>query len=115
MSVTLALSATRNSGETISESEFSRLSPEAPCTQMANPPRRITLYCRILDESPNPFPIDIDVNLTVAHLKEEIVKKNPGTFANVDAYKLVLWKVGGFSPLSLIYAHEILSGTSYFH
>jgi hypothetical protein len=57
--------------------------------------------------------IDIDNNKTVDHLKRAIVKENSLTFPNVDAHQLNFWKVGGCSPLSLIYAHEILSGTCF--
>ena len=45
------------------------------------------------------------------HLKNAIWEMNRVILVNVDAPQVTLWKVGGFSPLSLIYAHEILSGT----
>ena len=56
--------------------------------------------------------VDIPANQTVGHLREAIWEKKRAALANiVDADDLTLWKVGSFSPLSLIYADEILSGT----
>jgi hypothetical protein len=46
------------------------------------------------------FPVDINDNLTVGHLKEMIVKKKPASFEGVDADELDLWKVSGFPPFS---------------
>jgi hypothetical protein len=83
---------------------------------MANlsPPHPLEVFCWILDESRSPLSVDINDNQTVYHLKKAIVKESPVTFASVDAHQLTLWKVGGFSPFSLIYAHEILSGTRFY-
>ena len=54
-------------------------------------PRKITLFCWILDLSDKSFSVDIEDNLTVGHLKDVIVKKNPASFEGVDAYELDLW------------------------
>jgi len=61
--------------------------------------RGLTLFCWILDESESSFSVDIEDNLTVDHLKDAIVKKNPVSFQDVDADELDLWKVIGFPPL----------------
>ena len=63
-------------------------------------PHKITLFCWILDISDRSFPIDIEDNLTVGHLKDAIVKKTPVAFEGVDAYELDLWDVSGFPPVS---------------
>ncbi|SRR6266508_1784565 len=52
------------------------------------------------------FSVDIDDNRTVDDLKKAIVKEKSSAFANYDADQLKLWKVGGFTPLSLIHAHN---------
>ena len=64
-------------------------------------PRTITLFCWILNVSTAAFPVDVDDNRTVGHLKKAIVKEKPRGFANVNADKLTLWKVSDFPPLSL--------------
>ena len=58
---------------------------------MENPPRNIKLW--VLDVFDNSFSIVIKDTQTVEDLKNEIVTKNPNTFANVDALQLRLWKV----------------------
>ena len=63
-------------------------------------PRKLTLFCWILDISDRSFSVDVEENLTVDHLKAAIVKKNPISFENVDPYELDLWKVSAFPPLS---------------
>jgi hypothetical protein len=62
---------------------------------MSNQPRSIKLFCWILDVSDRSFPVDIDDSQTVGDLKEAIVRKNPNTFVNVDAFLLELRKVSG--------------------
>jgi len=63
-------------------------------------PRGLTLFCWILDMSDRSFSVDIGDDRTVGDLKNEIVKKNPLSFENVDPYELDLWKVSGFPPFS---------------
>ena len=63
-------------------------------------PRKLTLFCWILDLSDRSFHVDIEDNLTVDHLKDAIVKKNPVSFEDVDSDELHLWKVSGFPPFS---------------
>jgi len=63
-------------------------------------PRKLTLFCWILDISDRSFPVDIGDDRTVGHLKAEIVKKKPFSFENVDPDELDLWKVGGCPPFS---------------
>jgi hypothetical protein len=62
--------------------------------------RSITLCCWILDVLNRSFSVDVEDNITVDHLKYNIVKKNPVSFENVDPNELDLWKVGGFPSLS---------------
>ena len=59
----------------------------------------ITLFCWILDVSGSPFPVDIEDRRTVGHLKDEILKKKPNAFTNVDPDQLDLWQVCCFSLL----------------
>ena len=61
-------------------------------------PRRLPLFCWILDQSDMSFAIDIEDNLTVYHLKKAIVTEKPLSFQGVEADELVLWKVSGFPP-----------------
>jgi len=61
------------------------------------PTRVITLFCWILDVSDRSFSVSIEDDRTVDDLKEEIVKKNPRTFSDVDPFQLTLWKVCGLS------------------
>jgi hypothetical protein len=58
-----------------------------------HPPRVLKLFCWILDVSDRSFFVSIEDGQTVAELKEEIVKKKPNAFANVDPDQLDLWKV----------------------
>ena len=54
----------------------------------------ITLLCLIKGNTlANAFPVDINKDQLVGHLKEAIKAKNVQTFANVDAKDLKLWKV----------------------
>jgi len=54
----------------------------------------ITLVCLVKgSKSVNAFPIDIDRNKLVGHLKEAIKAKNQQTFGSVDAKDIKLWKV----------------------
>lgn len=62
---------------------------------MNNQPRSIKLFCWILDKSTRSFSIYIDDSQTVDDLKKVIVKENPNTFVNVDAFLLELRKVSG--------------------
>ena len=61
-----------------------------------NPPQPIMLFCWILDVSDQSFSVTIQICRTVDQLKEEIVKKKPNTFADVDPDHLDLWKVCRF-------------------
>ena len=63
-------------------------------------PRKLTLFCWILGISDRSFSVDVEENITVDHLKLAIVKRNPVSFAGVDAYELDLWKVSAFLPFS---------------
>jgi hypothetical protein len=60
---------------------------------MNNQPRSITLFCWILNLSNRSFPIDIDESRTVGHLKKDIVKEKPTTFATIEADLLEIQKV----------------------
>ncbi|RHZ62764.1 hypothetical protein Glove_335g61 [Diversispora epigaea] len=54
----------------------------------------ITLLCFIKENTPeSAFPVDIDKNKLVGHLKEAIKEKNSNDFTGIDARKLKLWKV----------------------
>lgn len=66
-----------------------------PTRTMNNQPRSIKLFCWILDKSTRSFSIYIDDSQTVDDLKKVIVKENPNTFVNVDAFLLELRKVSG--------------------
>jgi Crinkler effector protein N-terminal domain len=53
----------------------------------------ITLLCLVKgNTTANAFPVDIEKDQLVGHLKEVIKEKNAQTFANVDAKDLKLWK-----------------------
>jgi Crinkler effector protein N-terminal domain len=69
---------------------------DAPPAPVKSPIPTIALFCWILGVSNDPFPVDIEDYRTVGHLKDAIVKENPNTFANIDAYELALWKVSSF-------------------
>jgi len=73
---------------------------------MSLPPahRQLTLFCWLLEISNRSFPVDIEDDRTVGHLKDAIVKKNQATFEGVDAYELDLWKVpvSGCPPSQLM-------------
>ena len=64
-----------------------------------NPPRVLKLFSWILDVSDRSFFVSIEDGQTVAEPKEEIVKKKPNAFANVDPDQLDIWKVRHFSNL----------------
>ena len=54
----------------------------------------ITLLCLVKGNTlANAFPVDIDRDQLVSHLKEAIKAKKQNDFAGVDADKLRLWKV----------------------
>ena len=54
----------------------------------------ITLLCLVKGNTlANAFPVDIDKDQLVGHLKKVIKAEQPQTFANVDAKDLKLWKV----------------------
>ncbi|GBC06334.1 hypothetical protein RclHR1_06770017 [Rhizophagus clarus] len=54
----------------------------------------ITLLCLVKgNTTANVFPVDIDKDQLVGHLKKVIKAEQPQTFANVDAKDLKLWKV----------------------
>ena len=53
----------------------------------------ITLLCLIKGNTlANAFPVDIDKDQLVGHLKKVIKAEQPQTFANVDAKDLKVWK-----------------------
>src|SRR5689334_5574202 len=54
----------------------------------------ITLTCLVHgDAVEHAFAVDISNNKLVSHLKDEIKKKKENNFCNIDADKLILWKV----------------------
>ena len=54
----------------------------------------ITLLCLVKGNTlANAFPVDIDKDQLVGHLKEAIRAKKQNDFAGIDADKLRLWKV----------------------
>ena len=54
----------------------------------------ITLLCLVSGEPADRiFPVDIDGNKTVGHLKEAIKGKLEHDFASVDAHALSVWRV----------------------
>ena len=54
----------------------------------------ITLLCLVKGNTlANAFPVDIDKDQLVGHLKDAIKARNQNDFAGVDAVKLRLWKV----------------------
>ena len=54
----------------------------------------ITLLCLVKGNTlANAFPVDIDKDQLVGHLKEAIKAKKQNDFAGIDADKLRLWKV----------------------
>ena len=52
-----------------------------------------TLYCFIETINVEAFPVDIDPNKTVGHLKKFIKNEKQNDLKDVDADKLMLWKV----------------------
>src|ERR1044071_640913 len=53
----------------------------------------ITLLCLVKENTlANAFPVDIDKDQLVGHLKEAIKTKKQNDFAGIDADKLRLWK-----------------------
>src|SRR5260221_2584972 len=69
-------------------------------------PRELSLFCWILDQSDRSFSVDIEDNRTAGHLKNAILKRNPVSFEDVDAYELDLWKVSG-CPLFSTYTDNL--------
>ena len=54
----------------------------------------ITLLCLVKgNTTANAFPVDIEKDQLVGHLKKVIKAEQPQTFANVDAKDIKLWKV----------------------
>jgi len=54
----------------------------------------ITLLCLVKgNTTANAFPVDIEKDQLVGHLKKVIKAEQPQTFANVDAKDLKLWNV----------------------
>src|SRR2546423_12201230 len=54
----------------------------------------ITLLCLVKGNTlANAFPVDIEKDQLVGHLKDAIKAKNQNDFAGVDAVKLKLWNV----------------------
>ena len=54
----------------------------------------ITLLCLVKgNTTASAFPVDINKDQLVGHLKKVIKAEQPQTFANVDAKDLKLWKV----------------------
>ena len=53
----------------------------------------ITLLCVVKGNTlANAFPVDIDKDQLVGHLKKVIKAEQPQTFANVDSRNIKLWK-----------------------
>ena len=53
----------------------------------------ITLLCLVKENTlANAFPVDIDKDQLVGHLKEAIKAKKQNDFAGIDADRLKLWK-----------------------
>ena len=53
-----------------------------------------TLFCQLEDDPKgSPFSVKIDPNDPISELKELIKSKLPNNLRDVDAHKLVLWKV----------------------
>ena len=77
----------------------------------------ITLLCLVKGNTlANAFPVDIDKDQLVGHLKEAIKAKKQNDFAGIDADKLRLWKVpisddhvNPLSNLSLEDSDELLA------
>jgi hypothetical protein len=60
----------------------------------ASPMGTYTLFCQLKDDPDgNPFSVKIDPNETIDELKNHIKRKNPHDLKDVDAARLVLWKV----------------------
>ena len=54
----------------------------------------ITLLCLVKGNTlANAFPVDIEKEQLVGHLKKVIKAEQPQTFANVDAKDIKLWNV----------------------
>jgi len=55
----------------------------------------LTLVCLVHGENPleNAFSIDVDENTTISKLKEVIKAKKIHYFENIDANRLILWRV----------------------
>jgi hypothetical protein len=55
----------------------------------------ITLFCLVHGDNPsrNAFPVEIDKSKTIGQLKEIIKTKKANDFKDVDADKLILWRV----------------------
>ncbi|GET02273.1 hypothetical protein GLOIN_2v1736381 [Rhizophagus clarus] len=54
----------------------------------------ITLLCLVKENTiANAFPVDIEKDQLVGHLKKVIKAEQPQSFANVDAKDIKLWKV----------------------
>ncbi len=81
------------SAATPASSSISSTIPTASTTNLADLPFFVGSLT-----SDSSFPVDIDDNLTVGHLKDAIVKKKPLAFQDVDPDELDLWKVSGFTP-----------------
>jgi hypothetical protein len=61
-----------------------------------------SLFCWILDESDNPFSVQLDGSMTVDQLKAAIVEIKHITFENVKRDKIKLWKVRDFRKIMAI-------------
>ena len=55
----------------------------------------ITLFCAIVGVQGSAFPVDIDTNKSVGHLKKAIKVEKPNDFKDVDADKLQLFLAKG--------------------
>lgn len=65
-----------------------------PAHLPANPSNKIKLFCWVYNYGDsNPFPVNIDLEETIADLKEAIMAKNPNSFDKVDAFRLNLFKI----------------------
>ena len=57
-------------------------------------PDMVAIFCLVHGKPiSNAFPIDIALNQTIGHLKQEIKKKKPNVFQDIDADELTLWMV----------------------
>jgi Crinkler effector protein N-terminal domain len=73
-----------------------RMEPPLVPTEMSTP-RTIELFCWILDESKEPFLVEIEDNQIVDELKRVIATEGPKP---LNIHQLALWKVSSFLQLA---------------